>query len=649
MSHHCTDDLRSAWDGNLSELATGSATTDAVAIVATLNTKGREASYLADIIEACGRKTILIDIGTKRDDRDKPADAKTPTELLQQIAERTRSKVGDLLISAIVGVEGGRGSAVFGEFVSELPYGFPKILVSSARPALLAKLATHSDIILYPALVDLFGLNVFTTRLLENAGRAIAATHYAPVKLGRDKKIVAITADQLLHFTCEKSPRLGGTTAFSNGMVWVPCSAQARAANIDDTIADARTYLQHELGVYYRAQFIDAYLEDSQAALTALENGTSVKFTLAITPDYHSSQLGGADKGRALSPAPYDGRLLGKDFDLIGHPIRVVLGGMMISSSEVKSFLNPLQSVASLKHVLTCLSRYARDRLSFSRGTELSGENALIARLLVSLREYGVEIWPYSPAVELTKEGWRVTGAIIKRINVGIRVRASRGVVLATGGFARNAQLRTDLSGAHQHDVTLAHADVNGDGIGLATTLGAAIDKDVASAGFWYHDICLAVFENGYPADKRFYFICDHQFVRLRGMGHLLPWPWTLSIGKYVRLGYVKAGETISELAKQLGLDPAVLQKTIEEHNGHAAQGRDPSLSVGNRLSIARSAIRPSGKIQILDQSKTNHLSRCRSFRQRSARRPDWRRTVTETSWMHKATQSRVFMLAATT
>ncbi|MEY9473040.1 hypothetical protein ABH992_005439 [Bradyrhizobium yuanmingense] len=619
-----------------------------------------------------------------------------PRNSCSQIAERTRSKVGDLLgagtISAIVGVEGGRGSAVFGEVVSELPYGFPKLLVSSARPALLAKLATHSDIILYPALVDLFGLNVFTTRLLENVERAIAATHYAPAKLGRNKKIVAITADQLLHFTCEKSPRLGGTTAFSNGMVWVPCSAQARAANIDDTIADARTYLQHELGVYYRAQFIDAYLEDSPSALTALENGTSVKFTLAITPDYHSSQLGGADKGRALSPAPYDGRLLGKDFDLIGHPIRVVLGGMMISSSEVKSFLNPLQSVASLKHVLTCLSRYARDRLSFSRGTELSGGNALIARLLVSLREYGVEIWPYSPAVELTKEGWRVTGAIIKRINVGIRVRASRGVVLATGGFARNAQLRTDLSGAHQHDVTLAHADVNGDRIGLATTLGAAIDKDVASAGFWspvsilkrgsgsqvvpygwldrgrpgviavgpnarrfvnesnsYHDICLAVFENGYPADKRFYFICDHQFVRLRGMGHLLPWPWTLSIGEYVRLGYVKAGETISELAKQLGLDPAVLQKTTEEHNGHAAQGRDPSLSVGNRLSIARSAIRSSGKIQILDQSKTDHLSRCRSFRQRSARRPDWRRTVTETSWMHKATQSRVFMLAATT
>ncbi|MCC8935630.1 FAD-dependent oxidoreductase [Bradyrhizobium sp. Arg68] len=423
---------------------------------------------------------------------------------------------------------------------------------------------------------------------------------------------------------CEKSPRLGGTTALSNGMIWVPCSAQARAANVADTIANARTYLQHELGVHYRAQFIDAYLEDGPAALTALENGTSVKFTLASTPDYHSSQLGGADRGRALSPAPYDGRLLGKDFDLIADPIRVVLGGMMISSSEVRSFLNPLQSIASLKHVFTRLSRYARDRLSFRRGTELSGGNALIARLLVSLREYGVEIWPSSPALELIKEGGRVSGAVVKRINLDVRVRASRGVVLATGGFARNAQLRADLSGAHQHDLTLAHADVNGDGIGLATALGAVVDKDVASAGFWtpvsilkrgrgsqvvpygwldrgrpgviavgpnarrfvnesnsYHDICLAMFKNGYPEDKRFYFICDHQFVRLRGMGHLLPWPWTLSIGKYVRLGYIKAGETISELAKQLGLDSAVLQKTIEEHNAHAAQGQDPLFMRG--------------------------------------------------------------------
>ncbi|MGL3104223.1 FAD-dependent oxidoreductase [Bradyrhizobium sp. BR 1432] len=423
---------------------------------------------------------------------------------------------------------------------------------------------------------------------------------------------------------CEKSPRLGGTTALSNGMIWVPCSPQARSANIDNSLTKARTYLKHELGASYRASFVEAYLEDGPTALAALENGTEVKFTLSTAPDYHSSQNGGVDKGRALSPAPYDGRLLGTDFELLGDPIRVVLGGMMISSGEVRSFLNPFQSLTSLKHVLRRVSRYAWDRLSYRRGTELSGGNALIARLLVSLRKRGVEIWPSSPLIELIKEEGRVTGAVVKLIDSHIRVRASHGVILATGGFARNAQLRAQLSGAHQHNETLAHPDVTGDGIKLATKLGAAIDNDVASAGFWtpvsvlrsgsaeqivpygwldrgrpgviavgpnasrfvdesnsYHDICLAMFKSGYPTDKRFYFICDQDFVRLRGMGHSLPWPWTLSIGKYARLGYIKVGRTIAELAKQLGLEAGELQKTIEEHNAHAAEGRDPLFKRG--------------------------------------------------------------------
>ncbi|MGY8663824.1 FAD-dependent oxidoreductase [Bradyrhizobium sp. UFLA05-109] len=423
---------------------------------------------------------------------------------------------------------------------------------------------------------------------------------------------------------CEKSPRLGGTTALSNGMIWVPCSTQARSAKIDDSLVKARTYLQHELGNYYRTDFVEAYLEDGPTALAALENGTEVKFTLASAPDYHSSQVGGVDKGRALSPAPYDGRLLGADFDLIGDPIRVVLGGMMISSGEVRSFLNPFQSFASLKHVLRRISRYARDRLSYRRGTELSGGNAFIARLLVSLRKYAVEIWPASPLIELIKEEGRVAGAVVKLNDSDVRVRASHGVILATGGFARNARLRTELSGPHQHDNTLAHPDVTGDGIAVAARLGAAIDNDVASAGFWtpvsilksgshsqvvpygwldrgrpgvlavgpnakrfvnesnsYHDICLAMFKNGYPADKRFYFICDRDFVRLRGMGHLLPWPWTLSMGKYARLDYIKVGQTIGELAEQLGLDAGELQKTIQEHNTHAAIGLDPLFKRG--------------------------------------------------------------------
>ncbi|MBB4383223.1 Tm-1-like ATP-binding domain-containing protein [Bradyrhizobium sp. SBR1B] len=168
--------------------------------MATLDTKGPEVSFLSGIIQECGRRTLLIDIGTSSgggaiDSARRPV---SPADVLKQIATSTRTKVAELLadrvIDAIVAVAGGKGSAVFGEIVSDLPYGFPKLLVSSARPALLAELAAHHDIILYPTLVDLFGINAFTARVLENAGRAICAMHYQPSNREREGKIVAVTA-----------------------------------------------------------------------------------------------------------------------------------------------------------------------------------------------------------------------------------------------------------------------------------------------------------------------------------------------------------------------------------------------------------------------------------------------------------------------
>src|SRR5690606_3828736 len=71
-----------------------------------------------------------------------------------------------------------------------------------------------------------------------------------------------------------------------------------------------------------------------------------------------------------------------------------------------------------------------------------------------------------------------------------------------------------------------------------------------------YHDIGLAMFANGYPADKRFYFICDYDFLKKRGMGHILPWPWTMGTRRYEEVGYIKVGATIPDLATRIGLDP---------------------------------------------------------------------------------------------
>lgn len=164
----------------------------AVGIVATMDTKSAEADFVAEIIMDCGRRVVFLDTGTSG------AREQNPAELLESNAAAVKKCVDEQAasgeITAVLGIAGGKGSGVFAHVASDLPYGFPKLLVSSARPALLGELAAKSDIILYPTIVDFFGINSFTSRVLGNAARAIANLHYEPTQGGRERKIVAITA-----------------------------------------------------------------------------------------------------------------------------------------------------------------------------------------------------------------------------------------------------------------------------------------------------------------------------------------------------------------------------------------------------------------------------------------------------------------------
>ncbi|MDE0696191.1 MAG: FAD-dependent oxidoreductase [Boseongicola sp.] len=424
---------------------------------------------------------------------------------------------------------------------------------------------------------------------------------------------------------CEKAKKIGGTTALSNGMIWVPCSDHAREAGIDDTLDQARKYLKGELGDFYDEVKIDTYLQRGPEAVRAIEDCSEIKFVLAGAPDYHSSREGGVDKGRALAPAPYDGRKLGGDFDLVGDPIRVVLGGMMITSGEIKHFLNPFRSTTAMGHVLRRVGRFAKDRLKFSRGTELSGGNAFLAASLMSLRKLGVDMRTSCPMKELIVSDGRVAGARLTQNGTEAEVLAREGVILATGGFAASAELRAEIGAKHPHHVTLCAPEAQGDGISAARQAGGAVDADVASPGFWtpvsqlknkdgstttipygwldrgrpgviavgpdgtrfvnesnsYHDVCIGLFEHGYPEDERFFFICEQAFVKMRGMGDILPWPWTPSLGNYVRRGYIQRGRTLEDLAKKIGIDPAALSATVAQHNRNAETGTDPAFARG--------------------------------------------------------------------
>ena len=234
---------------------------------------------------------------------------------------------------------------------------------------------------------------------------------------------------------CEKMDRIGGTTAISGGTCWVPGNHLADPDDNGQDIEAARTYLEAEIGPDDEFGRRAAFLQTAREAFAFLANRTDVHFSLPLPyPDYHPDIPGASEGGRAIQPLPLDGRRLGDELARLAHPLfgLTVLGGMMVSRPEAKLLARPLASPEALAFSVKAIARHIRDRLQYERGTRLLLGNALVGRLVLSLRRFGVPIHTRAPMEGLVLHGGEVLGARLG----GREVRAGKGVVLATGGFA---------------------------------------------------------------------------------------------------------------------------------------------------------------------------------------------------------------------
>src|SRR5690606_3536252 len=188
-----------------------------------------------------------------------------------------------------------------------------------------------------------------------------------------------------------------------------------------------------------------------------------------------------------------------------------------------------------------------------------------------------------APLLQLIKEHDRVQGAIVSVKGQSRRIRARRGVVLATGGFPHNSEMLKNYGPTTPHRYSLATSGNVGDGLKAALAVGAVMDQNVSRVGSWtpasvfrdkhgeevpviygyrdrgrpgviavnaqgkrfvnesssYHDIVTALFENSGGGEEAFHFICDAAFVRRHGMGLIRPWPWNRSLKPWVKNGYI--------------------------------------------------------------------------------------------------------------
>ncbi len=429
----------------------------------------------------------------------------------------------------------------------------------------------------------------------------------------------------------EKEPLFGGTTARSGGVLWIPCNPASRALGIEDSPEAVRTYLRHEAGAHYDPQRVDAFLAAGPEAVAFFERETALRFVAVPEfSDYHPDAPGGRPGGRSILAAPYDAGELGAEARRLRPPLREItfVGMMFNASQEVQHFFNVTRSWASARYVARRLLQHAREMLVHGRAQRLTNGNALAARLARSAFDAGVAIVTSAPVRELvTGAGGAVRGVVVEHEGRRKTVRADRGVVLATGGFPQDPELRRRLfphapTGAEHWSP--APPGNTGDGWRLAEAAGAATEGGLPNNAAWipvsrvprtggasgvfphlidrykpgviavgrdgrrfvneadsYHDFGQAMQRIGRApgGETAAWLLADHRSLRRYGLGFVKPFP--LPLWPHLRSGYLLRGRTPAELARKAGLDPAGLERTLAEFNGPAARGEDPAFGKG--------------------------------------------------------------------
>jgi 3-oxosteroid 1-dehydrogenase len=254
----------------------------------------------------------------------------------------------------------------------------------------------------------------------------------------------------------EKATTVGGTTAVSGGIVWIP--AHGRSADGELPVEDATAYLRAQSLGFMDDELMETFVRTGAEMLDYVEAHSELQFEIAEGfPDYKPELPGGRPGGgRSLNAKPFDLSRLGEWRD------------------RLTSFPADFSNVG--------IDAETRARIHASVDNE-SGDycvagTALIAGLLKGLLVLGVVPRTNARAMELIEDAAGITGVRISVDGKDTRVRAKRGVVLATGGFEWDAKLveaylRGPMRGA------VSPPNNTGDGLRMAMAHGA----DLANMG----------------------------------------------------------------------------------------------------------------------------------------------------------------------
>lgn len=429
----------------------------------------------------------------------------------------------------------------------------------------------------------------------------------------------------------EKGHLFGGTSATSGGTIWIPNNHLIAPAGGSDSPEDAERYITALAEGFSSSERIRAFVEHAPRMFRYLDERTDVKFeSLTRYCDYHPELPGGRPGFRSCQALPIACDVLGSEFDLLQPPHvgTTAFGRINWTAREAHPLIT--QSKGAKQIFLKIAAKYyldVRQRWKTARDRRLTGGGALIARLRWSLRKRKVPMQLSTELVGFLVENGRVVGARVLNNGLPQTIRARRGVILASGGFERNAEMRARYLPA---PTTTAWSAGNPFNTGSATVAAMELGVQTANldSAWWAPGYKLADEDRARPmfverslpgsimvdgAGQRFcneaasyhvtgglmarghraadggtvpsWFIFDARYRGKYALGPIFPGPPSFDRGIRASMrAILRSAPTIAELATQIGVPEANLVATVSQFNDYARSGRDPDFARGESL-----------------------------------------------------------------
>jgi len=386
----------------------------------------------------------------------------------------------------------------------------------------------------------------------------------------------------------EKADVIGGATAISGGVIWIPFNHHMLEMGLADSREEALTYVRGLSLGRHDEENLAAYLDNGPQMIRYMEEHTSLRLVVDEYPDYYADHPGGKGvkdfRSRKLKPDPE------------------LMPQVLAKAQGTHPFIGKVRP----DPVPYYLGK--RDFWAEGRG--------LVGPLVLACLDRGIDILTNTRARQLIVQNGRVIGLRAEREGRDFFVRGKKGTLLATGGYDWNEEMWRRFINVPFAGGTTPHTN-EGDGHIMGMEVGAAValmdhgifqpvmripGEEIDGKPFFrgitygYPGTILVNRHGKRCCNDSFWTEIRNAWVNYDTVGPELAnapifWICDQSFKDRMVIGTVRRGtdtadwlhraDTVSGLAEQLGISPNNLVGTVEQFNTFAREGRDPDFHRG--------------------------------------------------------------------